>query len=102
MTTYGPTTTTHQQLLDAPPADRPALVEAYLLASVRALRDDLDTARIVSTTQLSDLAIDSIQIVELKFGLDQLVGTELDVDLIVANPTMRQLAERSVAVAGLA
>ena len=102
MTPHDPTTTTHQQLLDAPPAERPGLVEAYLLASVRALKSELNTAAIGSNTHLSDLAIDSIQIVELKFGLDQLVGTELDVDLIVANPTMRELAERSVAAAGLA
>ena len=96
------TITTPQQLLAANPADRSALVEAHLLASVRALRADLETAAIGVDTHLSDLAIDSVQIVELKFGLDELVGTELDVDLIASNPTLRQLAERSVAAAGLA
>lgn len=97
-----PTTTTHQQLLDAPASERADIVAAYLLASVRALKSEPGTAKIGLDTQLSDLAIDSIQVVELKFGLDQLVGTELDVDLVVTNPTVRQLAERSVAAAGLA
>jgi hypothetical protein len=100
--TNDPTTTTHAQLLGAPPADRAAIVEAYLIAAVRALWTEPPTAPIGPGTHLSDLAIDSVQIVELKFGLDQLVGAELDVDLIVANPTVRELAERSVAAAGLA
>jgi acyl carrier protein len=103
MTTNDPTTTTHQQLLDAPPAGRASIVEAYLIAAVRALwAEPAAAAPIGPDTRLSDLAIDSVQIVELKFGLDQLVGAELDVDLIVANPTVRELAERSVAAAGLA
>ena len=96
-----PILTTHQQLLDAPASERADIVATYLLASVRALRPEADPGQIALDSQLSDLEIDSIQVVELKFGLDQLVGTELDVELIVTNPTVRQLAERSVAAAGL-
>jgi len=50
-------------------------------------------------TRLSDLAIDSIQLVELKFALDQLAGVELDVNLFITNPTVRELAGNIAAVA---
>jgi acyl carrier protein len=102
MTPNDPTTTTYGQVVAAPVAQRARVVEAYLLASVRALRPDADEGAVGPDTQLSDLAIDSIQVVELKFGLDQLVGAELDVELLITNPTVRELAERSVAAAGLA
>ncbi|HVZ22178.1 MAG TPA: acyl carrier protein [Vicinamibacterales bacterium] len=49
-------------------------------------------------TRLSDLAIDSIQLVELKFALDQLAGVELDVNVFITNPTVRELAEHIAAV----
>jgi acyl carrier protein len=97
-----PRTTTYEQVVGAPAPLRPRMVEAYLLASVRALRPDADERSVGPDTQLSDLAIDSIQVVELKFGLDQVVGTELDAELVITNPTIRELAERSVVAAGLA
>jgi len=50
-------------------------------------------------TRLADLAIDSIQLVELKFVLDQLVGKELDVNLFITNPTVHELAGNIAAIA---
>ena len=91
---------TREQLLAAPSGERAQLVEAYLLASVRALRKDAG-AQIEPTTQLSDLAIDSIQIVDLKFGIDQLLGQELDIELFITNPSIRELAANSVRAVGL-
>ena len=50
-------------------------------------------------THLSDLSIDSIQLVELKFALDQLAGVELDVNIFITNPTVHELAEAVAAIA---
>lgn len=92
--------TTHQDLLAAPASERAAIVEAYLLASVRGLAGE--AGGVSPDSRLSDLAIDSIQAVGLKVGLDRLLGVELDPELMVANPTLRELAARSVAATGLA
>lgn len=91
---------THTQLAGAPADTRVRLVEAYLLASISALHPD-STTTIDASCRLADLAIDSLQVVELKFGLDQVLGQEIDVELIISNPTVGELAANSVRAAGL-
>jgi acyl carrier protein len=91
MNDHDPALLTHAQLTAAPAEARVRLVEAYLLASITALRQDTASAANVSS-RLADIGIDSIQIVELKFGLDQLLGRELDVERILTNPTIGELA----------
>lgn len=100
MNAQDPTQLTRAQLLAAAPDARAQLVEDYLLASVRALRKDA-SGEIEATTKLSDLAIDSIQIVDLKFGIDQLLGQELDIELFITNPSIRELAGNAVGAVGL-
>lgn len=95
-----PALLTRTQLADAPAGERARLVEAYLVASIRALHPDGAQA-VDASRRLADLAIDSLQVVELKFGLDQLLGQELDVELIISNPTIGELAQSSVRAAGL-
>lgn len=82
---------THEIFLAAGPDERVQLVETLLLDSIKAIRTG-QPATFDETTRLADLAIDSIQLVELKFALDQLVGAELDVAIFIANPTVRELA----------
>lgn len=94
-----PALLTHQSLIGASVADRPTLVVSYLVAAIHALRPD--GGAVEPDTRLADLAIDSLQIVELKFGLDQLIGSELDIEVIIANPTVRELAVESLRRAGL-
>ncbi len=100
MSLRDPAMLTKAELTAAPGADRARLVEDYLLASIRALPRE-GTAEIDGSSHLADLAIDSLQVVELKFGLDQLLGQELDIELIISNPTVRELAAGSVQAAGL-
>jgi acyl carrier protein len=92
------TTVTTDTFRAALPAARVQLVEDVIVASLRATRpsqpDWFD-----GTTHLADLAIDSIQLVEMKFALDQLVGQELDIAVFVTNPTLHELAT-SIAAAG--
>ena len=100
MSDHDPATLTHEQLAAAPADQRVALVEAYLLASIRALFPDAPPA-VDSASRLADIGIDSIQVVELKFGLDQVLGEEIDIALIIGNPTVSELATGSVRAAGL-
>lgn len=100
MINHDPTLVTHQDLLDIAPAERPQFVESYLLASIRALRPE-GGVEFDATTRLADLGIDSLQLVELKFGLDQLIGVELDAEIVMSNPTVRELAEKSLRACGL-
>ena len=95
-----PALLTHAQLRGADSEERVRLLEAYLLASVRALKPDAPGA-VDASSRLADLAIDSLQVVELKFGLDQVLGEELDVELIISNPTISELAARGVRAVGL-
>lgn len=90
-----PAELTYAQLRDTDSAQRAALFEAWLLASVRAPRQE-GAADIDASTHLADLAIDSIQIVDLKFGIDQLLGRELDIELFITNPSIRELAVNSL------
>jgi acyl carrier protein len=91
-------TATPETFRSAGPDERVQLVEQLIVASLRELRpgqpDWFD-----GTTHLADLAIDSIQLVEMKFALDQLVGLELDVNLFIANPTVHELASSVAAAA---
>jgi len=100
MSEQDPALLTHAQLAAAPADQRVPLIEAYLLATIRALHPG-STESPDASCQLADLAIDSLQIVELKFGLDQALGKEIDIELIISNPTVRELAANSVRDAGL-
>jgi len=91
-------TATSETFRTAGPAERVQLVEHQIVTSLRALRPD-QPAWFDGNTSLADLAIDSIQLVELKFALDQLVGVDLDVSIFIANPTVHELAQ-SAAAAG--
>lgn len=91
---------TKAQLAAAPAGERVRLVEAYLLESIRALRPYTE-GTVNASCRLADLAIDSLQVVELKFGLDQVLGHEVDIELIITNPTIGELAAGSVRAAGL-
>ena len=95
-----PALLTHTQLRGADGEERVRLLEAYLLASIKALKPDAPGA-VDASSRLADLAIDSLQVVELKFGLDQVLGEELDVELIISNPTISELAARGVRAVGL-
>jgi hypothetical protein len=91
------TTTTRDTFRTASPDERVRLVEHLLETSLRALRPG-QPAWFDGTTRLASLAIDSIQLVELKFALEELVGMELDVNVFIVNPTVHELA-MSVAAA---
>ncbi len=77
-----------------------SLLERYLLASIAPMRPPAGEP-FHGGTRLADLGIDSLQVVELKFGLDQALGEESDVALIIANPTIHELAEQSLRASGL-
>lgn len=100
MINESPDALTHHRLTAAEPKDRPALVEAYIIATVAAViaprREDFD-----GSTRLAELGLDSLQAVEVKFALDQVVGIESDVMLIISNPTIRDLARDSLRDGGL-
>jgi aryl carrier-like protein len=91
------TTVTHDDFLAAGPDERVRLVEDLIVTSLLALRPG-QPAWFDGATHLADLAIDSIQLVELKFALDQLVGVELDVSVFIANPTVHELAQNIAAI----
>ncbi|WP_454759746.1 acyl carrier protein [Caulobacter segnis] len=91
---------THARLAAAPPEQRAHLVEAFLLATIAGPRPD-QAKPADASARLGDLAIDSLQIVELKFELDQVLGVEADIELIIDNPTIRELAVNGVRSVGL-
>lgn len=93
--TTKPTPLTRQQLTDTPPADRLAKVEEYALALLASLREP-GARPLDATSRLADAGVDSIQVVELKFSLDELLGYESDVERYISNPSIRQLAEHIV------
>lgn len=98
MNDLDPVFLTKAQLAAALADQRVGMVESYLLASIRALKSD-EAVSVDSSSRLADLAIDSLQIIELKFSLDQLLGRETDVELIISNPTVGELAAGSVLAA---
>jgi hypothetical protein len=95
---YEPMQLTHADLRSASSDHRAQLVEDYLVASIAALRPP-DAPCVDASSHLADIGVDSLQVVELKFGLDQLLGEESDVAIIIANPTIRELAHQSVRAA---
>lgn len=91
---------THARLAASPPEQRARLVEEFLLTTIDTLWPDRTTP-LDASFRLGDLKIDSLQIVELKFELDQILGVEADIELIIDNPTIRELAANSVRSVGL-
>jgi acyl carrier protein len=92
------TTVTHETFLAAGPDERVQLVEHLITTSLKAFRPG-QAMTFDGTTHLADLGIDSIQLVEMKFALDQLVGVDLDVSVFIANPTVHDLATNVAAAA---
>ena len=45
--------------------------------------------------------MDSLQVVELKFSLDELIGRESDVEMFISNPSDPRTLGRDLAAAGL-
>jgi hypothetical protein len=84
MSEQDPALLTNTHLMSAPAGERARLVEAYLLASICALHPYV-AQTVEASSHLADLAIDSLQIVEL----------------IINNPTVGELAANGVRAAGL-
>ncbi|MES2522485.1 MAG: acyl carrier protein [Gemmatimonadota bacterium] len=91
-------TATAETFRAAGPDERIRLVEDLITTSVKESLAGQQVS-LDGGTHLSDLAIDSIHLVEMKFALDQLVGVELDVNLFIANPTVHELAVNVAAAA---
>ncbi len=92
--------TTHRELLGVAADARIQFVETRLVGWIAAARP-ADAPPFDGSMRLSDLGVDSLQLVDIKFELDQLVGYELDVSLFIKNPTLRELAQESLRVSGL-
>ncbi len=90
----------HQELLDMDADARVQFVEARLVACISSVRPPR-AEPFDGSTRLSDLGLDSLQLVDVKFELDQLIGMELDVELFLSNPTVRELAQESLRAGGL-
>jgi acyl carrier protein len=91
---------TRSDLLESDPSDRVALVETYVLSLLNSARASGATPLEV-TTHLAEAGMDSLQVVELKFSLDELIGRESDVEMFISNPTIRELSAAILAAAGL-
>ena len=89
-----------RELLAMDAAARAGFVEARLVAWIAALRPP-GAGPFDGSTRLSDLGVDSLDLVDVKFELDQLIGLELDIELFVRNPTLRELAQDSLRAGGL-
>jgi acyl carrier protein len=85
-------TVTHDEFRAAPEAERVQIAESLITTWILGTRPG-QPAWFDGNTRLADLAIDSIQLVEMKFALDQFAGMELDVNIIITNPTVHELAE---------
>ncbi|HEY4085643.1 MAG TPA: acyl carrier protein [Bryobacteraceae bacterium] len=86
---------TRDQLRQADPAGRVLIVENYAIDLLTSLRES-GSGSIEPGSHLADVGVDSLQAVELKYSLDELLGNESDVDLFISNPTIRTLAEELV------
>ena len=82
------------------PDSRVQFVEECIIGWIAAARS-ADAAPFDGSVRLSDLGVDSLQLVDIKFELDQMVGQELDIGLFIKNPTLRELAQESLRVCGL-
>ena len=92
------TTLTHRELIATASRTRPGLVEAFLLATIAKVAPE---AAADLETPLLDVGFDSLQAIEVKFALDELIGQESDPMLILDNPSIRKLAQASLRAAGL-
>ena len=97
---HGSVSLTRTQLQESDPHDRVALLQEYALAVLSTLRPP-GSAPLDGASRLAESGVDSLQVVELKFSLDELLGRESDVDIFISNPTIRQLAEKMLQAAGL-
>jgi acyl carrier protein len=91
---------TREQLRQAEPALRAGIVQDYAVDLIEAQRQP-GSPPVDPTARLADLGVDSLQAVELKYSLDELLGHESDVDLFISNPTLQVLAEEMVRRANL-
>lgn len=91
---------TRTELLNAAAGDRATLVQDFALEVVTNLRP-AGAAPLNGGSRLADAGVDSLQVVELKFSLDELMGRESEVELFISNPSVRQLAEDLLRAAGL-
>lgn len=87
--TEWPELTRHELLELAPEAREPRIL-GYIQAVVLALREGEGKAP-QPTDRLTELGLDSLQFVELKFALDTLAGDELDIELFVADPPLSEV-----------
>jgi len=97
---HAPVPPTRQDLLNRDAADRIVLVEQYALDVLESLRP-AGSKPLDGASRLADAGMDSMQVVELKFSLDELLGHESDVEMFISNPSIRQLAESIVRASGL-
>lgn len=91
---------THEQLRQADPAVRALIVQNYAIDLIKA-HGQSGSAPVEPSARLADLGVDSLQAVELKYALDELLGHESDVDVFISNPSVRELAEEMVRRANL-
>lgn len=91
------TTVTHDDFRAAGAEERVQIAEQLITSWILGTRPG-QPAWFDGNTHLADLAIDSIQLVELKFALDQLAGMEVDVSVFIANPTVSGLAKDIAAI----
>ena len=98
-TTLDPTTLTRAQLLAAPAARRQRLVVARLKAQVARL-SGCDPLELEADQDLLALGLDSVQLLEIKVGLDELAGRELPLDAFLDAKTLGGLAEKVIALGG--
>jgi acyl carrier protein len=91
---------TRCELLKSDPPDRVRLVEEYALNMLSSGRTPGSTP-LHANSRLADAGMDSLQVVELKFSLDELLGRESEVEMFISNPTIRELAGAIVLAAGL-
>jgi acyl carrier protein len=90
----------HRELLALDADARARFVEARLVEWIGSLRPP-DAEQFDGSRRISELGVDSLDLVDVKFELDQLIGTELDIALFVTNPTIRELAQASLRAVGL-
>jgi hypothetical protein len=100
MTAISPSPKAHQELVGMDPTARVQFVESRLIAWIGAARETVDEP-FDGSSRLSDLGVDSLKMVDIKFELDQLVGMELDASLFICNPTVHELAKESLSSSGL-
>lgn len=100
MTKNDPSLNAHRDLVDMDIDARVQYVESCLITWISAAREG-NVEPIDASARLSDLGLDSLKMVDVKFELDLLVGNELDASLFIKNPTIHELAKESLLASGL-